>query len=408
MLATAAFVPWIAIAIGALIGWCLLTGLRKKDHTTWVAARAPRLPVRTLAVGDDAWLRGSARCSEPLRCPWFDVPAIAYSYSREREHTWTTTDKDGKTTTHTEWRTEVSDTKARDFQLDDGARIPVRVAGARIDALRALRSHYEFTNVRHNASVLEPDAEVSVLGVKQDDGAFAAEREVPCWVTRQNPEDVVRGSHRGEAWLFHLAWILPALAGIGAALLWLGGLRGPADVFAMLGIGAAMALPFWGVGTFNRLVRLRQKVQAAFRQVDVDLALRAALVPNLVAVVQGAATHEQSLLRDLSAIRSGLDPAQAVSAERSALAASRQVLLLHERYPELTSDALYRDLHDRLWACEEKLAHSRQFYNDIVKEWNDRQQAFPSVLVARLAGCREAPFFSGDDEPLPPPLKVNS
>jgi LemA protein len=405
MLAAAGSVPWIILVAGALVGWLLLTAVRRQDHATWVVARAPRLPIRVLAAGDDAWLRGAARCATPLTCPWFGVPAIAYSYTRERAHTTTTTDKDGKTTKRTTWETERSESHACDFDLDDGARIRVRTSGARNDALVPLREAYESADLRHTASVLEPDAVVSVLGVKQDDGSLAAQREVPCWITRRSPADVVRGAHRGEAWCFHFAWILPALAGAGAALSWRQSVRGPADVFAALGIGAVMALPFWAVGTYNRLVRLRQQVQAAFRQVDVDLAVRAALVPNLVAVVQGAAEHERSLLRDLAAIRAGLDPAAAVAAERGALATSRQVLVLHERHPDLRRDALYRDLHDRLWACEEKLAHARQAYNDIVKEWNDRQQQFPAVLVARLAACRPAPFFSIDDEPLPPPLR---
>ena len=400
--------PWIALAIGLLLGWLCLTLLRRLDHDPWVYARAPQLPIRALAGGDDAWLRGVVRCAAPLACPWFRTACVAFHYARERQHTWTTTDKDGHTTTHTEWRTEQQARDACDFDLDDGARIRVRVQDCTNEALRELATDYERSDLRHRASVIEVGAALSVLGVVQDDGSFAREREVPCLLTRQQPAERVRSAGRSETVAFASAWVLPALGGGGAAALllretWRGA---PAQYALIAGAGLACALPFWGVGTYNRLVRLRQQVLAAFGQVDVDLAVRAALVPNLLAVVQQAAAHERTLLGDLAAIRSGLDPHAAVAAERAAVAASRQVLLLHERYPQLTTDRLYRDLHDKLWACEEKLAHTRQLYNDIVREWNDRLQRLPSALIARLARCRPAPFFGGDDPPLPPPLRT--
>ncbi len=84
--------------------------------------------------------------------------------------------------------------------------------------------------------------------------------------------------------------------------------------------------------------------------------------------------------------------------------ATRSVLLLHERLPQLRASALYCDLHDRLWATEEKLAHTRQLYNNIATEWNVRIAQFPQGLIARLMRCREAPLFAGQAEPRPPRL----
>jgi LemA protein len=150
---------------------------------------------------------------------------------------------------------------------------------------------------------------------------------------------------------------------------------------------------------------LRQQVLAAFHQVDVDLAVRAGLVPNLVSIVKATAAHESGLLTALAGIRSGRDPHAAAAAEGEAIATSRAVLVLHERYPELRANDLYLDLHDRLWAVEEKLAHTRSLYNTIVKEWNDRTASFPSLLVARCCGYRPAPPFAGDDASMPPRLR---
>jgi len=396
----------IAVAVGILGGMLFAWLVRRQDHRTWVLARAPQLPIRALSSGDDAWLTGTVRIRRPLRCPWFDVPCVAYAYQIEREVVTTRTDKDGKVHVETSWQTEHSESNEVDFDLDDGASIRVCVDGADNEAMQALDTDYETSARRHSASVLEVGAEVSALGVVQDDGAFACEREVPLLLTRSSPRQYVAGSARSEAALFTLAWIVPFLGGFAAVAV----LRGPqwTDTGALLlqeaPAGVLLALPFWAILTHNRLVRLRQQVRAAFRQVDVDLAVRAGLVPNLVAVVKAAAAHEHDLLRDLAAVRSGADPHAATAADATARVTARQVLVLHERYPTLRADVLYRDLHERLWAVEEKLQHTRSLYNDVVTEWNDRIARFPAVLVARSSGCRPAPLFAGDDAPLPPPL----
>lgn len=397
----------IALGVGWLLGALFLMLTRRQDHFSWVLARAPALPIRTLAGGDDAWLRGTVRCDRPLCCPWFDVACVSYDYKIERKHTWTTTDKDGKTTTHTEWRTEHHENEATDFVLDDGAAITVRMAKARNEAQSSLGTDYEFGDRRHSASALELGAVVSVLGVKQDDGSFAGEREVPCLVTPKERAQRLKGSQGSETWLFCFACLLPFAGGAVATWALLADqLRRQPALWALLLLGGLVAmLPYWWLGVFNRLVRLRQQVLAAFRQVDVDLSVRAQLVPNLLSVVKGYAGHEQELLRDLAAIRGGQDPNAAVRTEGEAVAASRQVLLLHERYPQLKADAMYRDLHDRLWAVEEKLAHTRSLYNDVVKEWNDRISTFPSVLVAKSCRYRHAPQFQGEDADVPPPLR---
>jgi LemA protein len=385
---------------GALLGWFFVRAMSRQDHRTWVMARAPALPIRSLAAGDDAWIRGIVRTTEPLRCPHFGERCVAYAYSRERKHTKTVRDKDGNTRTETEWRTEHSESDAIDFELDDGERILVRGSDADNEALASLATDYEGLWLRHSASVLEVGAVISVLGVKQGDASFAGEREVPCLLTRVEREARVRSSARSEEWLFFFGCLLPLL-GIGGGALWWFANDGweplqLADWLFAIGSGVLGMLPFWLVTTWNRLVRLRHQVGAAFRQVDVDLSVRAALVPNLRDVVAAYAAHEKTLLESLGAIRSGHD-------ERGE-AAVREVLLLHEAYPALRGDLLYRDLHDRLWALEEKLAHTRQLYNDIATEWNDRIAHFPQSLVSNTMKCRPAPLFAGDDEALPPRL----
>ena len=397
----------IAVAVGVLLGWIFQWRLRRQDDHTWVLARAPELPIRALSVGDDAWLRGTVLSDDPLICPWFGVPCVSYRYKIEKKVTTSYRDSKGKSQTRTSWRTVSSEQRDQNFVLDDGDSVYIIFHDADNEALLHAGRDYETSRRRHSASIIQVGATISVLGVAGDDNTFAKQSEVPLLLTRKKPEARVRSSHGSEAWLFFFCYFAPLLAGFCAAVLAHGPRwhRSPSTIAISVAAGLGLALPFWTLATYNRFVRLRQQVQAGFRQVDVDLAVRSDLVPNLVEVVKVACSHEQDLLAKLVEIRVTGSVDEATEAESKSVATARQVLLLHEAYPELRTDSMYRDLHERLWAVEEKLSHSRQLYNDIVQEWNDRTQRFPAVLLARICGYRAAPSFAGDDASVPPPLR---
>lgn len=397
----------LAGGVGALLGLLFQWRLRRQDDHTWVLARAPELPIRALSVGDDAWLRGTVLSDDPLMCPWFDVACVSYRYEIEKKVKERYTDSKGKRRTRTRWKSEFSQHRDRDFMLEDGERITVCFVDATNEALKHVGTDYETGRRRHSASVIGVGDTISVLGVAGDDNTFAKQREVPLLLTRKKPKARVRASHSSEAWLFFFCYFAPFLGGGVAGALAQGPRwnHSPATIAIAIAVGLGLALPFWTLATYNRLIRLRQQVQAGFRQVDVDLAVRSALVPNLVEVVKAACGHEQDLLAKLAQIRATGSAEEATESESRSVATARQVLLLHEGYPELRTDAIYRDLHERLWAVEEKLAHSRQLYNHIVREWNDRTQSFPAIVLARICGYREAPPFAGNDARVPPPLR---
>ncbi len=391
-----------------LLGFAFATWLRKRDHATFVLARAPRLPIRALAAHDDAWLTGKVTSRDPLVCPWFDVACVAYSYSIEKEVTTTrtVTDSNGKTRTETSkhWETVHSESDTQDFELDDGERILVALREGDNEAMEGSGHSYQTSTRRHSASYLPIDTDVSVLGVKRDDGTFGPLREVPLLVTRQSPEARVKSSHRSEAWLFFFALLFPFL-GVAAAAGIARNAQTVEDWALAAPFGLIVWLPQWWLLTYNRFVRLRHQVTTAKQQIAVELAFRHDLVPNLVEVVRAFSSHESGLLQGLAAIRSGKDVDASVRGEPDALRSVRSVLLLHERHPSLRSSEIYRDLHDRLWAIEEKIAHARTFYDDVVTEWNNRIAQFPSSVVASLAGCKDAPLFAAEcDEKLPPRL----
>lgn len=397
----------IALA-GILGGWGLATWLGRQDRKTYILSRAPALPVRSLATHDDAWLRGRALLEATLICPWFDRECIAYTYQIEVKKTRVVTDSKGRTRTETYWATEYSESDASRFTLDDGDPIEVALPEGKNEAWDSLGTDYEGFGRRHSASVLEPNRTVSVLGVMRTTGDFGPLEEVPLLVTYKGREDRVKTAERKEAWLFFFALLVPSLAGAGAAFT-LFEVERTGHWGVPLSAAAVVAPLQWAILSYNRFIRLRHQVRESSRQVEIELAMRAELVPNLVTVVKQYAAHEADLLEGLSHIRSRQGITERVHAEAEVQQATHRVLLLHESYPDLKADTLYRDLHHKLWALEEKLAHARRHYNDSITEWNTRTQSFPGVLLAKVARFRPLPLFQARaEEQLPPPLDLAS
>ena len=392
--------------VGILAGWGLATWLGRQDRRTYILSRAPELPVRALSTHDDAWLRGRALLEEPLVCPWFDAECIAFSYRIEDKKTRTVRDSKGRTRTKTYWATVHSEDESRDFVLDDGDTIQVALREGENEAWTSLGTDYQGSRRRHTASVLEPGRTVSVLGVRREAGDFGPLEEVPLLVTFKDRAQRVARAESKETWIFAFALLLPALAGAAAVAIGTE-VQEPEDWVLPGLVGLGVLAVQWAVLSYNRFIRLRHQVREAQRQVEIELTMRADLVPNLVTVVKGAAAHERDLLEDLTRIRSQQGLAERIAGEEQAQATVRRVLLLHESVPELSSSELYLDLHGRLWALEEKLAHARRHFNDSVTEWNTRTQSFPGVLLAKAAGFKPSPLFAAEpEEALPPQLDL--
>lgn len=151
------------------------------------------------------------------------------------------------------------------------------------------------------------------------------------------------------------------------------------------------------IALYNRLVTLRNRCENAWAQIDVQLRRRYDLIPNLVAVVKGYATHERETLE---AVVKARDAAMAVTGvqERSAAenvltATLRSVFALAEAYPDLKANASFADLQTQLTDTEGKIAYARQFFNDSVMSFNTAVQQFPASVVASLFAFRERQYF---------------
>ncbi len=171
-----------------------------------------------------------------------------------------------------------------------------------------------------------------------------------------------------------------------------------------LAIGAALAaLAVFLVALYNGLVKLRQRVQNSWAQVDVQLKRRYDLIPNLVNTVKGYAQHEKSTLESVTQARNMAMAAQnikdQVQAENMLSGALKSLFAVAEAYPELKANANFLQLQAELSDTESKIAFSRQFFNDTVQKFNTKIEVFPNNLLAGLLGFQMVDYFNLQGEP---------
>ena len=166
-------------------------------------------------------------------------------------------------------------------------------------------------------------------------------------------------------------------------------------------IGALVLLVVFAVGQYNRLVRLNIQVDEAFAQIEVQLKRRADLIPNLVETVKGYAAHEQSTFDAVVAARAKATSASSVADTAAAdgllTQALRGLLAVAEAYPDLKASANFAALQDELATTENKVAFSRQFYNDTVRELNTAIKTIPTNFFAGFAKVSEREFYEVAD-----------
>lgn len=161
-------------------------------------------------------------------------------------------------------------------------------------------------------------------------------------------------------------------------------------------------LVLYVIGTYNKLVRSRNKVRDQWAQIDVQLKRRYDLIPNLVETVKGYAKHEKDALEAVIAARSkalsATTPEEEMKADGDVSRALSKLLALTESYPELKANENFLKLQDSLSETEDKIAYSRQFYNDNAKSYRNLVEMFPSNIVAKLFRFEPMAFFEASAE----------
>lgn len=157
---------------------------------------------------------------------------------------------------------------------------------------------------------------------------------------------------------------------------------------------------FWVIVTYNRFVRLKNRIDNAWAQIDVQLRRRYDLIPNLVETVKGYAAHEKEVFEKVTQARASMANAQTVKEQSEAqnmiAGALKSLFAVAEAYPELKANENFMMLQEELSGTEGKIAYARQFYNDNVMQYNTLLQTFPANAIRSMFGFRSRDYFETD------------
>ncbi len=159
----------------------------------------------------------------------------------------------------------------------------------------------------------------------------------------------------------------------------------------------------WALTSYNGLVRLRNLVQEAWRQIDVELTRRHDLIGNLVETVKGCAAHERGTLEDVMRARSAAmapnqGPAQQAASEGMLTQALGRLIAVAEAYPDLKANQNFLALQAELSSTEDRIASARRYYNANVRELNTKVETVPSNIIAGMFGVKREEYFEAVGE----------
>jgi LemA protein len=171
-------------------------------------------------------------------------------------------------------------------------------------------------------------------------------------------------------------------------------------LWIILAVIAVSAL--WLVTVYNGLIRLRNRVDEAWSDIEVQLKRRYDLIPNLVNAVKGYAKHEEGTFTKVTEARSqamqAQTPAEHAAAENMLTQTLKSLFAVSESYPELRASDNFLHLQRELVDAEDKIQASRRFYNGNVRDFNTKIQVFPNNLLAGMLGFKKYEFFDAPDD----------
>ena len=144
---------------------------------------------------------------------------------------------------------------------------------------------------------------------------------------------------------------------------------------------------------YNKIIRLENRIDNSWAQIDVQLKRRADLIPNLMETVKGYMKHEKEVLENVTKARSALmsakSPQENIDADNMLTGALKSLFAVSENYPDLKANQNFLNLQDELTHTEDKIAYSRQHYNDTVLSFNNTIETFPGIIFAKRMGKKE-------------------
>lgn len=173
------------------------------------------------------------------------------------------------------------------------------------------------------------------------------------------------------------------------------------ETIGLVILGIVVVIAIWVIAKYNQMVGLRNRIENAWSQIDVQLKRRYDLIPNLVETVKGYATHEKEVFENVTKARSAMMNAQGTQAQGEAqnmiTDALKSLFAVAEAYPLLKANENFMMLQEELSGTESKIAYSRQFFNDQVMLFNTLIQTFPSSIIAGMFGFTQHEYFPMED-----------
>jgi len=165
--------------------------------------------------------------------------------------------------------------------------------------------------------------------------------------------------------------------------------------------GVLVLLAIWFIFVYNGLITLRNRVEEAWSDIEVQMKRRYDLIPNLVETVKGYAKHEDSVFTKVTEARTAAMGAQTMSehveAENQLSQTLKSLFAVSENYPQLRASDNFLDLQRNLTDAEDKIQASRRFYNGNVRDFNTKLQVFPTNLIAGMFGFTKRDFYDAPD-----------
>jgi len=154
--------------------------------------------------------------------------------------------------------------------------------------------------------------------------------------------------------------------------------------------------------TYNKFVKLNNRVKEAFATMDVYLKKRWELIPNIVETVKGYAKHETTTLEEVISLRNSsydnMSDNEKINTNVKLTSGINRIMALAEAYPELKANENFKDLSDQLIRIEDEIANSRKYYNATVREFNNKVEMFPSNIIAKIFGYKVKEMFEANPE----------
>ncbi len=167
----------------------------------------------------------------------------------------------------------------------------------------------------------------------------------------------------------------------------------------------------WAIAIYNGLVGKKLKVENAWGQIDVQLQRRFDLIPNLVNCVKGYMEHEKEVLEKVTELRTAWagakGPNEKIELDNELSGALKTIMAVSENYPDLKANQNFSELQEELRNTENKIAYSRQFYNDSVTMYNEAIAVFPSNIIASMFAFKPQTLFVVTDEETRKNVKVD-